>query len=149
MAETSPVDPVGPGGGVNLSVPERRGHSAVTRGRERMPTVIGPGTSCQGTLRATEGVSVFGSFDGALESTGRVVIEEGGQVKATLTADEVTIMGEFDGQLHCSNRLELDATGRLSGEIWAGMLVVRDGGVFNGRARMGAADPGESGAQRV
>jgi cytoskeletal protein CcmA (bactofilin family) len=67
-------------------------------------------------------VRIVGTVDGALEATGDVEIDGGGQVKGPVTARKKLVVG---------------SSGSLIGDVRVTRLEVRDGATFSGNVTMG------------
>lgn len=106
------------------------------RSAEKMETVIGPGVTFKGTLKAQSGVRVDGLMEGEIETTGNVIVGEKGQVMATVAAQNVYVAGYVKGNVSARGRLEISAKGKLWGDMTAAILAVEEGGVFRGNSLM-------------
>jgi cytoskeletal protein CcmA (bactofilin family) len=106
------------------------------RSAERMDTVIGPGVTFKGSLRAQSGVRLDGIVEGDVETTGNVIVGEKGQVAANITAQNVFVSGYVKGNVTARGRLEISGKGKLWGDMKAETLAVEEGGVFRGQSAM-------------
>lgn len=79
-------------------------------------TIVGAGTTLDGTLRARGNLNVAGS----------------------VTSTDAEIAGRIPGTLTVRERLVLRTTAVVDGDIQVGALVIEEGAVFNGRCEMGA-----------
>jgi len=84
--------------------------------------VLGPKDRLIGRLYVEGDVRVVGTVDGALEATGDVEIDDGGQVKGPVTARQKLVVG---------------SSGSLIGDVRVTRLEVRDGATFSGNVSMG------------
>ena len=98
-------------------------------------TWIGEHTHLEGKIVARDDICIQGHLTGVVESEAAVVVPQGGRVEADITARQVAIHGEVVGNIETVEQAELGATGSLSGEIYAGSVVVRPGAVFEGSVR--------------
>ena len=106
------------------------------RSAEKMETIIGPGVSFKGTLKAQSGVRVDGLMEGEIETAGNVIVGEKGQVLASIAAQNVYVAGYIKGNVAARGRLEISAKGKLWGDLSAAILAVEEGGVFRGSSSM-------------
>lgn len=106
------------------------------RSAEKMETVIGPGVSFKGTLKAQSGVRVDGLMEGEIETSGNVIVDEKGQVMASITALNIYVAGYVRGNVTARGRLEISGKGKLWGDMSAAILAVEEGGVFRGNSAM-------------
>jgi cytoskeletal protein CcmA (bactofilin family) len=84
--------------------------------------VLGPKDRLIGRLYVEGDLRVVGTVDGALEATGDVEIDGGGQVKGPVTARKKLMVG---------------SSGSLIGDVRVTRLEVRDGATFSGNVSMG------------
>lgn len=84
--------------------------------------VLGPRDRLIGRLYIEGDLRVVGTVDGALEATGDVEIDGGGQVKGPVTARKKLVVG---------------SSGSLIGDVRVTRLEVRDGATFSGNVSMG------------
>jgi cytoskeletal protein CcmA (bactofilin family) len=92
--------------------------------------VLGPQDRLIGQLFVEGDLHVTGTVEGALEATGDIEIDGGGQVKGPVTA---------------YHRLVVGSGGSLVGDVRVARLVIADGASFSGNVSMGkqpAAEPG-------
>lgn len=106
------------------------------RSAEKMETIIGPGVSFKGALKAQSGVRVDGLMEGELETTGNVIVGEKGQVMASIAAQNVYVAGYVRGNVSARGRLEISGKGKLWGDMSAAILAIEEGGVFRGTSNM-------------
>jgi cytoskeletal protein CcmA (bactofilin family) len=104
--------------------------------RSEEGTTLGRETSFQGTLRFTESLRILGRFSGEIISPGRLVIEEGAEVKATIRVGSVVVGGVIRGNILAKEKLEMLATGKVIGNIRTAKLKIADGVVFEGKCEM-------------
>lgn len=108
----------------------------VTDGTAQVQSVIGPQDHFDGAYESRQGLRIQGRVEGSLRSGGHVLIEEGGHVTADVAAAEVTVAGRYDGNAECHGRFEITPSGVVTGEVNTQMLVVREGGYFDGELTM-------------
>lgn len=99
-------------------------------------SIIGPEDFFNGNYRSERGVRVQGRVEGAVESKGHILIEEQAQVSADMTAEDITVAGRFNGKVECRRRFEITPSGVVTGEINTDLLVVQEGGYFDGKLKM-------------
>ena len=99
-------------------------------------SIIAQEDTFEGQIKTTTGVRVMGTVRGTIESQRSVRIEEGAQVEADISAEEVVIAGTYSGTLTCRNRVEITSSARVSGKIETVKLHLHEGGYFDGELRM-------------
>lgn len=117
-------------------------------------SIVGPDDFFNGAYKSQRGVRVQGRVEGSIESKGHVLVEEQAQVMADMSAEDITVAGRFNGKVDCRRRFEITPTGVVTGEINTDLLVVQEGGFFDGKLKMkdrggigrGSASPAGSAA---
>ena len=94
------------------------------------------GSKIVGNITADSDFRIDGTIEGELNSTGKVVIGEGGKVKGTVNCANAEIMGLMEGKVICSQQLSLRATGKINGDVQTKTLIVEPGALFNGTCAM-------------
>ncbi len=107
--------------------------------------IVGPNDHLEGTYRSSRGLRVQGRVEGSIESGGHVLIEDGATVTASIAAADVTVSGRYSGSTRCRNRFEVTPSGSVTGQIDTNLLVVREGGHFDGELTMKNRQPTRSG----
>jgi cytoskeletal protein CcmA (bactofilin family) len=125
-----------PGTSDTVAVPATTEAPAMIRNDAPEQSVVARDDRFEGTLRSTRGLRVLGQFQGHIEATASVVIEQGARVDADLTTDEAIVAGEYSGKLICRQRLELRSTGLIKGEIETVRLMLHEGGFIDGELHM-------------
>ena len=111
--------------------------SAATKPTGEFATVIGPDAQFKGELTFTGGVRIDGQFEGSIQTNGKVLVSQGGELKAEVKASNVTLEGRLVGNLSAQDRVELKATARMEGDVRANKLLVMEGATFVGRCEVG------------
>jgi cytoskeletal protein CcmA (bactofilin family) len=104
--------------------------------RTEEATTLGRETNFQGTLRFTESLRILGKLAGEIISPGRLVIEEGAEVKATIRVGSIVVGGVVRGNILAKDKLEMLETGKVIGNIKTAKLKIADGVVFEGKCEM-------------
>ena len=103
---------------------------------EKISTTLGRETVFKGTMKFSESLKIDGKFEGDIESTGFLYIEDGAVVKADIKVRAVVVGGIVRGNIEASERLEMLATGQVYGNIRTSKLRIADGVVFEGKCEM-------------
>jgi|SRR5579872_4728461 len=93
---------------------------------------IGSGLTIKGELTAAEDVTVDFAFEGQIDLPGHtLIVADGSDVTATVTAKGVTVNGRLGG-LISADRVEIGPTARVEANILTPKLALRDGAQFTG-----------------
>jgi cytoskeletal protein CcmA (bactofilin family) len=98
---------------------------------------LGPDAQVTGKLVFSVPTRIEGKLKGELRATDLVVIGAQAVVHANVHVEKLVVLGEIRGQVTGVSRVEICPGGRVFGEIETRALVVREGGKFEGRSRMG------------
>jgi cytoskeletal protein CcmA (bactofilin family) len=107
------------------------------RRRERdYTTVLGNTTRLFGKLAFTDSLKINGYFEGEIESSGILFVEEGAHVAADIKAEVVIIAGRVEGNIVAQDKVEMLETCHLVGDVKTRKLRIADGVSFNGKCEM-------------
>jgi len=100
-------------------------------------TLIGAGTTIEGTLSYTGGLRIDGCVKGDVRNgsgdPGMVVISEQGSVEGEVHATRLVVSGKVVGPLYVSDVLELQPKARVNGDVHYKALEMHHGAVVEGR----------------
>jgi len=99
-------------------------------------TVLGTSTKLFGKLTFTEALKIDGYFEGEIESTGVLFVEEGAHVVADIKAYTVVIAGHVEGNVIAKEKIEMLETCKLVGNVKTRKLRISDGVSFEGKCEM-------------
>ncbi len=94
------------------------------------------GSRMSGTLTFEDTFRIDGHFDGTIKLAGDLIVGEGGEVEAEVTARRVFISGVVRGSVHALERLEITKIGKVYADLMTPSLSVEDGAFFEGRCSM-------------
>ena len=93
---------------------------------------IGSGLTIKGELTAGEDVTVDFAFEGTIDLPSHgLVVAEGSNVQATVTAKSVVVNGRLDGHIS-ADRVEIGPTAEVEGSMVTTRLLMHDGSRFTG-----------------
>jgi cytoskeletal protein CcmA (bactofilin family) len=90
-------------------------------------TTIAENVSIKGTLKFARCLRIDGSFEGELDSKGKLIIGPTGSVTANLNLEEAFISGKLVGDITVKTRLVLRGRAEIHGAITAPLLSVDEG----------------------
>lgn len=109
---------------------------AELKGTQIIHTTLGKETDFSGVMRFTESLKIDGNFEGEIESTGFLYVEEGAVVRADIKVGSIVIGGTVHGNITARDKLEMLTTGQVFGNITTSKLKIADGVVFEGKCEM-------------
>lgn len=110
--------------------------SSNAKGMDPIATTLGKETVFSGTMRFTSSLKIDGRFEGEIESSGYLHVEEGAQVRANIRVGSVVIGGVVHGNIIATEKLEMLSTGKVYGNVTTSRLKIADGVVFEGKCEM-------------
>ncbi len=96
---------------------------------------IAAGTVIKGEILSPCDLRIDGTFDGKLQSKGRVVIGETAVIKGDIYCDNIDLWGKVEGNLYVRDTLALKEGCTVTGNLHIKKLSVELGAVFNGNCR--------------
>lgn len=126
----------------SVAIPTTRSENAavaVVVSTVRHPTsIIAGGAVVSGSISAPGDVQIEGHVIGDVRCA-TVVVGKDGDVKGNVTAETATIRGRVFGNVR-ARTIQLASTGSVEGDLSHAVLIIEEGGVFEGRSKR-AADP--------
>ena len=120
------------------------------RKTDRMKVVLGEDSRINGNLESPGTIFVDGEVCGDVVGA-KVILGEHSHIQGNVKAGVGIVGGRVDGQLTCAEKVEIRSTGRVEGDIVTKILVIYEGGVFNGASRMdrGTAEDNHGGDGKI
>lgn len=126
----------------SVSIPTERvsvGAVAVVASTVRHATsVIAAGAVVSGSISAPGDIQIEGHVIGDVRCA-TAIIGKDGDVKGNVVAETATIRGRVTGNVR-ARTIQLASTGSVEGDLSHAVLIIEEGGVFEGRSKR-AADP--------
>jgi len=97
---------------------------------------LGKNTSFEGKLGFDGMVRLDGKFDGEIFSGNVLMIGEAATVNAEINVSTLVVDGRVSGNVSATDKIEIHSTGKLYGNITTPVLVIEQGGVFDGACKM-------------
>ena len=96
---------------------------------------ISAGTVIKGEIQSPYDLRIDGTFEGKIQSKGRVVIGESAVIKGDIICENVDLWGKVEGNLFVKNTLALKEGCKMDGNLNISKLSVELGATFNGSCR--------------
>ncbi len=97
---------------------------------------LGKNTSFEGKMGFEGMARLDGKFDGEIFSGDILLIGETATVNAEINVSTLAIDGKVSGNVSASGKIEIHSTGKLYGNISTPILVIEEGGLFDGTCKM-------------
>jgi len=104
---------------------------------ETISTLLGAGTSVEGTLEFRDTIRLDGQVRGKIISpSGTLIIGEKALIEAEVSVGTVIIKGTVNGRVEAQDRVEIYAPARVNGDVVTPSITIDAGVVFNGQCAM-------------
>ena len=97
---------------------------------------ISAGTVIKGEILSPYDIRIDGTFEGRVQTKGRVVIGESALVKGDIICENADLWGKMEGNLYVKDTLSLMEGCSMEGNLHVKRLSVELGSIFNGNCRM-------------
>ena len=105
--------------------------------KEKKLTVLGKETVFDGFLKFTEDLHIQGSFSGAIDAQGFLLIEKGAVCRTQyIRAASIIIEGTVYGSVTAADKIELRTGSMVRGDVRAARIKIADGVSFEGAVHM-------------
>lgn len=109
---------------------------------DEMHTILGRESNFEGKLVFDGIVRIDGKFSGEIHTKGKLVIGEGALVEAKSEVGALVLNGEYKGDIVAGEKVEISRTGKLTGTLKTPVLVIEEGGTFDGTCEMNRTGKG-------
>ena len=97
---------------------------------------ISAGTVIKGEIVSPYDIRIDGTFEGKIQSKGRVVIGESAHIKGDIICENIDLWGKVDGGVFVKDTLALKEGCKVDGNLHIRRLSVELGATFNGGCKM-------------
>ena len=97
---------------------------------------ISAGTVIKGEIQSPYDIRIDGTFEGRVQTKGRVVVGESALVKGDVICENADLWGKMEGNLYVKDTLSLMEGCSMEGNLHVKRLSVELGSTFNGNCRM-------------
>jgi cytoskeletal protein CcmA (bactofilin family) len=108
------------------------------QGTDEINVFCGKSSVFNGRMTSEGIFRLDGKVEGEIFHSGTLIIGETAVIKGKLEVDALTLNGRVEGEVTAKDRLEIHSKGKLYGTISTPVLVVQEGGIFEGNCRMGS-----------
>ena len=96
---------------------------------------ISAGTVIKGEILSPNDIRIDGTFEGRVQSKGRVVVGESAVIKGDIVCENVDLWGKVEGNLFVKDTLSLKEGCIVDGNLHIRRLAVELGAIFNGNCK--------------
>ncbi len=93
------------------------------------------GTVFNGEIMSPGDIRIDGSFEGKVQSKGRVVVGESATIKGDIICNDIDLWGKVEGNLYVKDTLALKDGCVVNGNLNVRRLSVELGATFNGNCK--------------
>jgi len=116
-----------------------KGNGKIPSPTEEISAFLGKETVFEGKMTFQGVFRLDGKFQGEIFDSGSLVIGETATVKGKIEVKTVVIHGVIEGDVHAGVRAEIHSTGKVYGYLVTPILLINEGGVFEGHCKMDRA----------
>jgi len=99
-------------------------------------TLIDTTASLKGDIVTEGNLRIDGKFNGNIIAAKDVVVGEGGDVQGQINAETMAVYGTVKGNIKSEGLVEIMSTGKVFGDIEVSRLIIKEGGIFEGKSLM-------------
>jgi cytoskeletal protein CcmA (bactofilin family) len=99
---------------------------------EKTSSYLGKDTVLEGKLIFKGTFNLDCKFKGDISAPGTLVVGENGKIDSNIHVTSIICKGEILGNIIAEERVEILSSGRVYGDIWAPIVVVKKGAIFEG-----------------
>jgi len=105
---------------------------------------LGKNSFFEGRLTLEGVFRLDGRVEGEIFHKGTLIMSETAIIKGKVEVSALILNGTVEGEVNAKERVEIHSRGRLFGTIFTPVLIIQDGGVFEGNCKMGKKPSNES-----
>ena len=103
---------------------------------EKMSSYLGKDTVLEGRLIFKGTFNLDCNFKGDISAPGTLIVGEKGKIDSDIHVTSIISKGEIHGNIIAEERVEILSSGKVYGDIWAPVVVVKKGAIFEGNCLM-------------
>ena len=115
--------------------------------RKKINSLIGEGTTVEGTINFKGGLHVVGNINGGVRSDdvdSLLIVSETSLVTGDVKVSHLILNGQIDGNIYVDGKVELFDQARINGDVHYHLLELPVGAVVNGKLICENADEVET-----
>ena len=97
---------------------------------------LGKNSVLEGRLTFKGTFNLDCNFKGDISAPGTLIVGENGKIDSNIHVTSIICKGEILGNIIAEERVEILSSGKVYGDIWAPVVVVKKGAIFEGNCLM-------------
>ncbi|MCB1190899.1 MAG: polymer-forming cytoskeletal protein [Leptospiraceae bacterium] len=103
---------------------------------EEIDTIIGDDIVFKGSLRFSHSLQIKGQFKGTIESNGKLMVSETGNVEADIIVGNLSVDGSIKGNIEAQEKVQMGKAAIVTGDVKTPLLEIQIGAKFSGNCIM-------------
>lgn len=103
---------------------------------KKIKTILGSKVDFTGKMSFKESLKISGIFKGSINASGLLIVGEGANITADISAKTVIVSGTITGNIEAEDKVEMLSSGRVYGNVKARKIKISDGVIFNGKCEI-------------
>jgi len=103
---------------------------------EEISAYLGKQTLFEGKMTFEGVFRLDGKFEGEIFESGTLIVGETASVKGKVGLHTIIINGTVEGEIYAKTRVEIHSSGKVFGNLYAPILTINEGGIFEGHCKM-------------
>jgi len=99
---------------------------------EKISSYLGKDSVLEGRLTFKGRFNLDCNFKGDISAPGTLIVGEKGKIDSNIHVRSIICKGEILGNIIAEERVEILSSGKVYGDIWAPVVVVKKGAIFEG-----------------
>jgi len=113
-------------------------------GSENINVFLDKHTVFEGKMTFEGILHLDGKVEGEIFNSGTLIMGETAVIKGKLRVNALILNGRVEGEVNAKERVEIHSKGKMYGTLFAPILVIQDGGIFEGDCKMVAISEDET-----
>lgn len=107
-------------------------------------TLIGEQCQIEGNIKGSGVIKIDGVVQGDIVWDEDVIIGLSAKINGNISSKNAYISGKIKGNIICENELIVENCGKITGDITVSALVVKEGGILDGKCTMVVSEKAEN-----
>lgn len=103
---------------------------------EEVSAFLGKETFFEGKMTFEGMFRLEGKFEGEIFESGTLIVGQSAIVRGKVGLNTIIINGLVEGDIYAKTRVEIHPTGKLYGTLFTPILIINEGGIFEGHCKM-------------